>query len=102
MAKLKAAWIGYMDPEHIQNGGDPFVYYEKYAKIGFKAMDGDIGRLPGNRDENFKRFTDLGLKCLSSGSPNMHELVGQPDEIKRIAENCHYYRFLCGRAERCC
>ena len=37
MKKLKAAWIGFMDYGYIRDGGDPFVYFEKYAKMGYKG-----------------------------------------------------------------
>jgi sugar phosphate isomerase/epimerase len=91
MNKLKAAWIGFMDYDYIRGGGDPFVYYEKYAAMGYRAIDGDISRAPGDRAENLKRFTDLGLKCISSWGANMHELKDKPDEVKKIAENCRFY-----------
>ena len=91
MNKLKAAWIGFMDYEYIRDGGDPFDYYEKYAKMGYRAIDGDLGRMPGDKDANYKRFKDLGLTCLCTWTRNMHELVTMPDEIKAIAENCRYY-----------
>jgi len=84
MKKLKAAWIGFME-------GDPFACFEKYAKMGYKAMDSEISRVEGDKAENLKRFTGLGLKCLSSWLPDMHELVKDPDKIKQIAENCKYY-----------
>jgi sugar phosphate isomerase/epimerase len=91
MAKIKAAWIGFMDYAYIANGGDPFPTYEKYAKMGYQAMDGDLSRLAGDKAENLKRFQDLGLKCISTWSRDMHELKKNPDEIKKIAENCAFY-----------
>ena len=91
MKKLKAAWIGFMDYGYIRDGGDPFVYFEKYAKMGYKGWDSVLTWFPGDKEENYKRFKDLGLKCLSSWAPNMHDLVNKPDDIKRIAEECAYY-----------
>lgn len=91
MKKLKAAWIGFMDYESIQKGGDPFAYFESYANMGYRGWDSDLGRLSGDRDANYKRFKDLGLKCLSSWAPSMHDLVNNPDEVKRLAEKCDYY-----------
>ena len=85
MKQLKAAWTGFNVPDE-----DPFVSFEKRAKLGYKAMDGDLSRLPGDPEENLKRFRDLGLKnlCTSIGGTNA-EIAKSPeklDEMKRRAE----------------
>jgi len=85
MKKLKPAWIGFM------GDGDPFDYYEKYAKMGYKAMDSEISRLPGDRAENYKRFKDLGLKCLSSWLGDFQKLSQEPDEVKKVAESVKFF-----------
>jgi len=97
MNKLKAAWIGFMDFNYLREGGDPFTYYEKYAKMGFKGMDGDLNMMSRGdlekKKSDLKRFSDLGLKCLCSWTRNIHELADAPDDIKAIAENCSFYDF---------
>jgi len=85
MKKLKPAWIGFMGE------GDPFTYFEKYAKMGYKAMDSEISRLPGDRSENYKRLKDLDLKCLSSWLPDFYKLSAEPDEVKKIAQNVKFF-----------
>jgi len=87
MKKLKPAWIGFVGE------GDPFTCYEKYAKMGFKAMDSDLSRMSGDRAENLKRFTDLGLKCLSTWLGDFRKLSEQPDEVKKYAETCNFYGY---------
>jgi sugar phosphate isomerase/epimerase len=86
MSKLKAAWVGFREPDV-----DPFVTFKKYAEMGYRGMDGDLSRMPGDRDENFKRFKDLGLTCLCSWSPPMRDLVKNDAEIKAAVERAHYY-----------
>ncbi|MDR3138584.1 MAG: sugar phosphate isomerase/epimerase [Treponema sp.] len=86
MGKLKAAWVGFREPD-----ADPFVTFKKYAEMGYRGMDGDLSRMPGDRDENFKRFKDLGLTCLCSWSPPMRELVKNDAEIKAVIEWARYY-----------
>jgi len=87
MKKLKPAWIGFV------GDGDPFTCYEKYAKMGFKAMDSDLSRMSGDRSENLKRFTDLGLKCLSTWLGDFRKLSNEPDEVKKYAETCNFYGY---------
>ncbi|MDR0641842.1 MAG: sugar phosphate isomerase/epimerase [Treponema sp.] len=87
MSKLKAAWIGFRE-----EGIEPFDSFKKYAEMGYKAMDGDLSRLPGDRDENFKRFCDLGLSCLCIWSPPMKDLVNDEAAIKKTMEQADFYQ----------
>ena len=91
MGKLKAAWIGFNDPNQLADRETIFASYEKYAKMGFAGMDGDLSTLPGDRDENFKRFTALGLRCLGTWIGEIQSLINEPEQVKRIVEICHYY-----------
>jgi sugar phosphate isomerase/epimerase len=95
MEKLKAAWIGNMDFNYLREGGDPFVYYEKNAKIGFKGMDGDLSMMARGdlekKKSDLKRFTDLGLKCLCGWTRPVTDLAKAKEEAKSTAENCAFY-----------
>ena len=62
---LKPAWIGLVP----RGEANPWPYYEKYAEIGYKGMDGDLSRLEGDLVENYKRFTSLGLTPLNVNVP---------------------------------
>ena len=89
MAKLKAAWIGFRNPDV-----DPWVLYEQRAKVGFKAMDGDLSMMEGDPVENLKRFRDLGLETLCSGigrSNTMAEIAADSAKVKEIVERAHFY-----------
>ena len=72
MDKLKAAWIGFRQPDR-----DPWEVYEEYAKIGYKALDMDISMMPGDPNENWARLKDLGLTVLTThmGFRNTHKDV---------------------------
>jgi sugar phosphate isomerase/epimerase len=87
MSKLKAAWIGF-----AEEGLDPFAGFKKYAEMGYRAMDGDLSRLPGDREENFKRFRDLGLSCLCIWSAPMQDLVKDEEAIKETIERANFYQ----------
>jgi sugar phosphate isomerase/epimerase len=87
MATIKAAWIGFRE-----EGLDPFVNFRKYAEIGYKAMDGDLSRLPGDKNENLRRFRDLGLSCLCTWSGPMKDLVNKEEGIKETIERANFYQ----------
>jgi len=84
--KLKGAWVGFFQP-----GADPFDTFAQYAKMGYKAMDGDIARIPGDKSENLKRLSDLGLTCLASCTPPLKMLVNAEEAMKAVIENAHFY-----------
>jgi sugar phosphate isomerase/epimerase len=86
MKKLKAAWIGFREPDV-----DPWVQYKKYADMGYKGMDGELSRMPGDKTENLKRFRDLGLSCLCTWSGPMRELVKDDGAIKECVERAQFY-----------
>jgi sugar phosphate isomerase/epimerase len=86
MAKLKAAWIGFHNQDE-----DPFTTFKKYAEMGYKAMDGDLSQLGGDKVENLKRFRDLGLSCLCIWSASMYDLVKDEAQIKETVERAHFY-----------
>jgi sugar phosphate isomerase/epimerase len=85
--KLKAAWIGFRDPDAV----DPFITYKQRAEWGFKAQDGDLSRLPGDRVENLKKFRDLGLTCLCTSSGPMRQIANDPNAIAEAVERAHFY-----------
>ena len=91
---LKPAWIGLVP----RGEANPWTYYEKYAEIGYKGMDGDVSRLPGDLMENYKRFTDLGLTPLNvnvpaglmPGAPTFAELADDKDGLlSALIEKAH-------------
>jgi sugar phosphate isomerase/epimerase len=86
MAQLKAAWIGFREP-----GIDPFVTFKTYAEMGYRAMDGDLSRLEGDKDENLKRFHDLGLSCLCIWSKPMRELVQDESALRETVRQAQFY-----------
>jgi sugar phosphate isomerase/epimerase len=86
MAQLKAAWIGFREP-----GSDPFVTFKTYAEMGYRAMDGDLSRLEGDKDENLKRFRDLGLSCLCIWSGPMRELVKDEAALGETIRRADFY-----------
>lgn len=51
------------DPEEM------WSIVEACAKIGYKGMDNDLSQIPGDLEENYKRFTALGLTPLTTGCP---------------------------------
>jgi sugar phosphate isomerase/epimerase len=89
MKKLKAAWIGFRQPE-----ADPFQVYEAYAKIGYKGMDGDLSRMEGDPAENLKRIRAMGLTilCTSVGrGASMKEMAKDTEFIKQTVERAKFY-----------
>ena len=87
--KLKAAWIGYFDRTNLDN---VWPVFEKYAKMGYKAMDGDLSFLPGDASDNLKRFKDLGLQPLCSGIGATHaEFRKDPELLKKVIEKAQFY-----------
>ncbi len=88
MKQLKAAWTGFRLPDT-----DPWVMYEKYAKIGYKGLDGDLSSLPGDPVENLKRFHDLGLEtlCTSVGRGNAKEIAQDRSKIDEIVRRAEFY-----------
>ncbi|MCL2093576.1 MAG: sugar phosphate isomerase/epimerase [Treponema sp.] len=90
MKKLKPAWIGYRD--RVNPNHDPWPYLEKYAKMGFKAMDGDLSMFPGDLKENLKRYRDLGLESLCTGIGSTHgEFHKDPANLKAVVEKANLY-----------
>ena len=63
MAKIKPAWIGYLEDAPIDWAG-----YETLAKLGYQAMEGGDNLLTGNAADNVKRFKDLGLRVLTAAA----------------------------------
>ena len=89
MGKLKAAWIGFRNPDV-----DPWELYAHRAKVGFKGMDGDLSMMEGDPVENLKRFKDLGLQPLCVGTRregSMAEVAADPAKIKAVVERAHFY-----------
>jgi sugar phosphate isomerase/epimerase len=86
MGKLKAAWVGFREKDV-----DPFVTFKKYAEMGYRAMDGDVSMVEGDKVENFRRFRDLGLSSLCIWSPSMKDLVKDEALIKKTIEQAHFY-----------
>ena len=87
MKQLKAAWIGFRVPDV-----DPWVMFEKYAKLGYQAMDGDLSRLPGDPVENLKRFRDLGLQPLCTGISDTNlEVAKDPKKIAEVVKRAEFY-----------
>ena len=87
MKQLKAAWTGFRLPDT-----DPWVMYEKYAKMGYKGLDGEISNLPGDPVENLKRFRDLGLECIcTSISGKNGEVAKDRNKIGEIVKKAEFY-----------
>jgi sugar phosphate isomerase/epimerase len=87
--KLKAAWIGFMNRE----SKDPWASFKRYAEIGYRGMDMDLSFFPGDRDENFKKFSDMGLKCLCTWT--RANLAEDKEALKKVVDNAHYYGYNC-------
>lgn len=87
MKQLKAAWTGFRLPDV-----DPWVMFEKYARMGYQAMDGDLSRLPGDPVENLKRFRDLGLQPLCTGIDGTNlEVAKDPKKIAEVVKRAEFY-----------
>ena len=90
MKKLKPAWIGYRD--RTNPNLDPWPFFEKYAKMGYQAMDGDLSTLQGDPVDNLKRFRDLGLQNLCTGIGTTHaEFHKNPEHLKKVVERAELY-----------
>ncbi len=88
MKQLKAAWTGFRLPDT-----DPWVMFEKYAKMGYQGMDGDLSNLDGDPVENLKRFRDLGLEplCTSIGRGKAEEIAKDRDKVAEIVKRAEFY-----------
>lgn len=88
MDKLKAAWVGFRQPD-----ADPWKVYERYAAIGYHGMDGDLWEMEGDRVENLKHFNDLGLQVVSSWAVrgDMEEFAADDQKIAEVIERAHFY-----------
>ena len=89
MKKLKPAWIGYFNRLQYE---DRWPIFEKYAKMGYKGMDGDLSSVPGDPVENLKRFKDLGLQPLCTGLGGTYdEFNSDPSLLKKVVEKANFY-----------
>lgn len=86
MAKLKAAFIGFMpfgDPNF-----DMYACLEKYARLGFKGFEGGDMLLRGDVEENLKRLKGFGIVPITSGYMK-RRMDGSEVKLEDIIANCH-------------
>lgn len=67
---IKPGWIGFLPFGGFGNMPVPkpeeaWEIVESCARIGYKGFDNDMSQIPGDIDENYKRFTALGLTPLT-------------------------------------
>jgi len=81
---MKAGWIGFP-----KDDSDFWVAAEKYAKIGYRGLEGGETLLnDGNVDENIHRLHELGLEVLTV-SASVDEISKDIESVIKRAKSLH-------------